>query len=283
MRREREADVMIRTRVFQEPPCALQPDFVRRRRRGGFQISPAGKATFSCKRELHVTTRDRGREIPLLIRYHAAVALRGRGRPRHPDLLTPAEWSIVDAVRHGISDRGIAKLRRISRDAVKFHLANAKAKVGVRTRAELRQWRGIPANSPLASKEHGEMSHLTLGSIGQIARAVTDLSEAERFYRDVLGLPHLFTAGKLAFFDCGGVRLMIEDRSIVEVPDLHNDSVLYFRVQDIHAAQEELERRGVTFTGAPHMIYKHPDGLEEWLTFFHEPGGGLLSLIAQVK
>ena len=31
------------------------------------------------------------------------------------------------------------------------------------------------------------------------------------------------------------------------------------------------------------MIYKHADGLEEWLTFFHEPGGGLLSLISQVK
>jgi hypothetical protein len=51
----------------------------------------------------------------------------------------------------------------------------------------------------------------------------------------------------------GGVRLMIEDRSIIEVPGLHNDSVLYFRVPDIHAAQQELERRGVTFTGAPHI------------------------------
>jgi len=198
-------------------------------------------------------------------------------------VLTPAEWSVVDAVRHGISDRGIAKLRRISRNAVKFHLANAKGKVGLRTRAELRHWRGIPANSPLASKEHRRMRELTLGPIGQIARAVKDLAAAERFYRDVLGLRHLFTAGKLAFFDCGGVRLMIEDRSIIEMPDLHNDSVLYFQVPDIHAAQQELERRGVTFTGAPHMIYKHADGLEEWLTFFHEPGGGLLSLISQAK
>ena len=198
-------------------------------------------------------------------------------------MLTPTEWSIVDLVRHGLSDRGIAKLRGISRDGVKFHLVNAKAKIGLRTRAELRRWRGIPANSPLASKEHHHMPELALGTIGQIARAVKDLAEAERFYRDVLGLPHLFTVGKLAFFDCGGVRLMLEDRSIVEVPDLHNDSVLYFRVQDIHAAQQELERRGVTFTGAPHLIYKHPDGLEEWLTFFHEPAGGLLSLISQVR
>jgi len=213
-----------------------------------------------------------------------AVASRPRGRPRHADVLTPAEWSIVDGVRHGMSDRTIARLRGTSRDAVKFHLANAKAKVGLRTRAELRRWSGIPATSPLASKERHHMPELTLGPIGQIARAVKDLAEAERFYRDVLGLRHLFTsAGKLAFFDCGGVRLMLEDRAIIDVPDLHNDSVLYFRVPDIHAAQQELERRGVTFTGARHMIFKHPDGLEEWLTFFHEPGGGMLSLISQVK
>jgi catechol 2,3-dioxygenase-like lactoylglutathione lyase family enzyme len=198
-------------------------------------------------------------------------------------VLTPAEWSVVDLVRHGISDRGIARLRRISRNAVKFHLANVKAKVGLRSRAEVRRWPGIPATSPLASKEHHHMQELSLGPIGQIARAVKDLAEAERFYRDVLGMRHLFSAGKLAFFDCGGVRLMLEDRSIIDNPDLHNDSVLYFRVPDIHAAQQELERRGVTFTGAPHMIYKHPDGLEEWLTFFHEPGGALLSLISQVK
>ena len=127
------------------------------------------------------------------------------------------------------------------------------------------------------------MAELQLGAIGQIARAVNNLAEAERFYRDVLGLKHLMTVGKLAFFDCGGVRLMVEDRSIIEVPDLRNDSVLYFRVADIHAAQEELTRRGAVFTGAPHMIYRHPDGTEEWLTFFNDPGGGLLSLISQVK
>jgi catechol 2,3-dioxygenase-like lactoylglutathione lyase family enzyme len=199
-------------------------------------------------------------------------------------VLTPAEWSVVDLVRHGISDRGIARLRRISRNAVKFHLANVKAKIGLRTRAEVRRWPGIPTTSPLASKEHHPMQEeLSLGPIGQVARAVKDLAEAERFYRDVLGMRHLFSAGKLSFFDCGGVRLMLEDQSIIDVPDLHNDSVLYFRVPDIHAAQQELERRGVTFTGAPHMIYKHADGLEEWLTFFQEPGGGLLSLISQVR
>ena len=127
------------------------------------------------------------------------------------------------------------------------------------------------------------MADLKLGQLGQIARAVKDLAAAELFYRDVLGLRHLMTVGKLAFFDCGGVRLMVEDRSILNEPGLHNDSVLYFQVADIHAAQEELTRKGVTFTGAPHMIYRHPDGTEEWLTFFQDPGGGLLSLISQKR
>ena len=124
---------------------------------------------------------------------------------------------------------------------------------------------------------------LRLGTIGQLARRVSDVPRAAEWYDTVLGLPHLYTFGDLAFFDCGGVRLMVEDRSIVDAPDLHNDSVLYFRVADIHAAQDELSRRGVVFKGAPHMIYKHPDGTEEWLTFFDDPGGGILSLISQVK
>ena len=127
------------------------------------------------------------------------------------------------------------------------------------------------------------MPDLQLGQIGQIARSVKNLAEAERFYRDVLGLRHLFTAGKLAFFDCGGVRLMVEDRSIIDVPGLHNDSVLYFKVADIHAAQEELTRRGVVFTGAPHMIYKHPDGTEEWMGFFEDPDGRPLAVMSQVQ
>ncbi len=199
-------------------------------------------------------------------------------------MLTPAEWSVANGVRHGLSARGLARLRGISPDAVKFHLANIKTKLGLTTLGALRRWQGVPAGSPLSMrKEPHVTTALKLGPIGQIARAVKNIGEAERFYCDVLGLTHLFTAGKLAFFDCGGVRLMLEDQSIVEVPGLHNDSVLYFRVPDIHAAQEELTRRGVEFKAAPHMIYRHPDGTEEWLTFFTDPDGGFLSLQAQVK
>ena len=128
-----------------------------------------------------------------------------------------------------------------------------------------------------------QQAEFKLGSIGQIARAVENLARAQAWYSDVLGLPHLYTYGKLAFFDCGGTRLMLEDRSILEEAGLRNDSVLYFRVADIQAAHEELRRRGVEFTDAPHMIAKHPDGTEEWMAFFRDSEGGVLAIMSQVK
>jgi catechol 2,3-dioxygenase-like lactoylglutathione lyase family enzyme len=125
--------------------------------------------------------------------------------------------------------------------------------------------------------------NLKLGDIGQIARAVKDIAKAEAWYRDVLGLPHLYTFGKLAFFDCDGTRLFLEEHTGIEVPGLKNDSVLYFRVPNINAAHDELLAHGVTFTGAPHMIFKHPDGMEEWMAFFEDCDGGLLALMSQVR
>jgi DNA-binding CsgD family transcriptional regulator/catechol 2,3-dioxygenase-like lactoylglutathione lyase family enzyme len=207
-----------------------------------------------------------------------------RGRPPHPDMLTPAEWRTVHAVRHGMSNRTIARLHGISLDAVKFHVENAIAKLGLENRAALRMWRGVPADSALRRTKEGEMvTELQLGPIGQIARAVKDIAKAEAWYRDVLGLPHLYTYGKLAFFDCDGTRLFLEEGSNIEVSGLKNDSVLYFRVPDIHAATSELESRGVKFVSAPHMIFKHPDGMEEWMAFFEDCDGGMLSIMSQVR
>ncbi|MGE3697155.1 MAG: LuxR C-terminal-related transcriptional regulator, partial [Dehalococcoidia bacterium] len=64
----------------------------------------------------------RGRENRVRTAYDDLMP--GRGRPRHPDVLTPAEWRVVNAVRHGMSNRVIAERRGISLDAVKFHVAN---------------------------------------------------------------------------------------------------------------------------------------------------------------
>ena len=134
-----------------------------------------------------------------------------RGRPPHDDVLTPAEWRTVHAVKHGLTSRQIAQRRGISIDAVKYHVANALAKLGVANRNELRQWHRAPKDSAL--KDKAMNSQATLGSIAQIARSVRDIKQAEAWYKNVLGLPHLYTFGNLAFFDCNGTRLMLSQES----------------------------------------------------------------------
>ena len=104
----------------------------------------------------------------------------------------------------------IARRRGVSVDAVKFHVANALAKLGLPDRKALRAWFRAPRTAPwLTSGARPWKRDLKLGPIGQIARSVSDIAASEKWYRDVLGLPHLYTFGTLAFFDCGGTRLML--------------------------------------------------------------------------
>ncbi|HEX6396779.1 MAG TPA: helix-turn-helix transcriptional regulator, partial [Steroidobacteraceae bacterium] len=88
---------------------------------------------------------------------------RTRGRPRHADLLTPGEWRTVHAVQHGMSNREIARRRGVSLDAVKFHVANALAKLGLRNRKDLRAWFRAPAGSALSNPRSSNMSSPVLG------------------------------------------------------------------------------------------------------------------------
>ena len=91
-----------------------------------------------------------------------------------------------------------------------------------------------------------------LSRIHQISMRVHDVDRAVRFYRDALGVPFLFAAPpRLAFFDCGGVRLML---STPEPGFDHPGSVVYFAVEDIAEAHASLKARGVTFSGEPHKI-----------------------------
>jgi DNA-binding CsgD family transcriptional regulator/predicted enzyme related to lactoylglutathione lyase len=188
--------------------------------------------------------------------------------------LTPAEWAVVEAVRHGLTNPAIAARQGVSPDAVKFHVANALAKLGMASRKELRQWDGVRADSALHGRE-ATMDGIELAAIGQIARTVSSIEAAIAFYRNVLGLPHLFTFGELAFFDCGGTRLYLQQG------EAKPESILYFRVPDIHAAHRELEGRGAKFINAPHMIHRHADGTEEWMAFFEDPDGRALALMTQ--
>ena len=120
-----------------------------------------------------------------------------------------------------------------------------------------------------------------LGEIGQIAINVRDLQRAVAFYRDTLGMRFLFEApGGLAFFDAGGVRLMLGVAEKLEFS--HPASTLYYRVPDIGAAYETLTSRGVTFIDAPHLIARLPSH-ELWMTFFRDSEENVLALMEERK
>jgi DNA-binding CsgD family transcriptional regulator/catechol 2,3-dioxygenase-like lactoylglutathione lyase family enzyme len=201
---------------------------------------------------------------------------RERGRPPHDDVLTPAEWRVVEAVRHGLGNAEIAARQRVSIDAIKYHVANALQKLGLAHRADLRRWTCVRRDSHLYAKEQTMQTDLRLGAIGQIARSVKDVAAARAWYGDVLGLHHLYSFGNLAFFDCGGVRLFLSEG------DGASESIVYFRVDDVRSAHEALQLRGVEFVDAPHMIHRHEDGTEEWMAIFNDNEGRPLAIMSQV-
>ena len=116
--------------------------------------------------------------------------------------------------------------------------------------------------------------------LGQIAINAHDIDRAAGFYQDVLGLRLLFKAPPgLAFFDCGGVRLML---SRPEKPEFdHASSVLYFAVPDIHAAHRNMKEAGARFEDEPHLIARMP-GHDLWMTFFRDTEENLLALMSEV-
>ena len=204
---------------------------------------------------------------------------RERGRPAHPDVLTPAEWRVVEAVRHGLRNRDIAAGQGVSLDAVKFHVANALQKLGLSSRRELRRWDGVRRDSLLFNQEHTMEQTVTLGALGQVSRTVKDIEAARRWYGAVLGLPHLYSFGKLAFFDCGGVRLFLSEGDGAAAAE----SVLYFLVDDVRTAHASLSARGIEFTHAPHLIHRHADGTEEWMAFLQDNEGRPLGVMSRVR
>jgi methylmalonyl-CoA/ethylmalonyl-CoA epimerase len=120
-----------------------------------------------------------------------------------------------------------------------------------------------------------------LRRIGQIAIVVRDLDRAVRFYRDVLGLPLLFQAPPgLAFFDCGGVRLML---TLPEGPEEgRGTSILYYVVDDIQAAHGALAARGAAFVNPPGLVARMPDH-ELWMAALRDSEGNLLELMSEVR
>jgi methylmalonyl-CoA/ethylmalonyl-CoA epimerase len=120
---------------------------------------------------------------------------------------------------------------------------------------------------------------LGITNIGQISIIVQDVERATAFYRDVLGLPLLFTVPGMAFFDCGGVRLMLGRASAPELD--HPSSILYFRVADIAAGHARLMENNVQIVAPPRLIAPMPT-YDLWMVGFRDSEGNIHQLMSEV-
>ena len=121
---------------------------------------------------------------------------------------------------------------------------------------------------------------MKIDSIGQVAIAVSNINRAVDFYQGMLGLRLLFRAEPgMAFFDCGGVRLMVS--ILVGEPQDHHSSTVYYRVPDIHEATDHLKSRGVEFVREPQLAARLEDH-EIWNAFLRDPDGNLLALTSEI-
>ena len=121
-----------------------------------------------------------------------------------------------------------------------------------------------------------------LSEIGQIAVFVSDVAKVLPYYRDVLGLPFLFSAGpNLAFFQAGSVRLMLGPP---EGPhgQVGANSVLYFKVTDVEGTQRAILDRGGINHEDPHLIARMPDH-ELWIGFVRDPDNNLIGLMEEKR
>ena len=118
-----------------------------------------------------------------------------------------------------------------------------------------------------------------LDRIGQIAVNAREMARATDFYRDTLGMKLLFEAPNMAFFDCGGIRLML---GIASSPEFdHPSSIIYFWAQDIQGAYNVLSSRGVRFEAGPHLVARR-DQLEIWMAFFRDSEDNLLAIMSEI-
>lgn len=118
-----------------------------------------------------------------------------------------------------------------------------------------------------------------LSQIGQIAIPVNDLERATAFYRDKLGMKYLFTANGMAFFDSGGIRLMLA--RLNDAANGHTSSVVYFKVNDIQEGFKALSGRGVRFEEQPELAAK-TEKFNLWLACFKDSENNSLCLMSEV-
>src|SRR5450759_1137497 len=121
--------------------------------------------------------------------------------------------------------------------------------------------------------------NLSNATVGQLMIPIEDFDRGVSFYRDVLGLPFLFSAPpQMAFFMCGTVRLLVGVLPAGQAEQ--RGSAVYFKVQDIRGVFSSLKAQGVSFSADPHLVHRTPTS-ELWLAEFTDPDGNHLALMSE--
>lgn len=207
------------------------------------------------------------------------------GRPPFQDILTPAEWRVVQRAKHGFTNQEIANSLKISINAVKYHITNVIEKLRCLPEYDVKDKRSLleliaQPKSSLVNKSSSMNDKVNINSIGQISRKVSDITKSINWYKNTLKLKHLFTYETIAFFDLNGVRLMLSETTNNTAND---KSILYFYTNNIMGLFQSLKKEGCEFTHSPHKVHTHEDGTEEWMAFFNDPDERPLGLMSQIK
>ena len=174
-----------------------------------------------------------------------------RGRPPHPDVLTPREWEVPALLREGLSDQAIAGRMGISLDGAKYHVREILSKLGVSSRHEAaawerqepvpaRRWLGLPLLAPFA----GALVVLAaVAGLGVLAAGlVLDSEEAA-------------TAGDHSAEEAAALMLAGRElRGVITTASAERTTP--------SAALESLKREGVQLAGSPR------EDAEFWLVLF---------------
>jgi len=112
-----------------------------------------------------------------------------------------------------------------------------------------------------------------LSKIGIVMLGVASIERSVVFYRDLLGLPLKTQFPGFAFFEAGGVTLVVSEPLAKAVGPGAGATEVVFSVEDVRAAYDSLRARGLAFTQEPRNVAG-----PMWAANFADPDGHRLSI-----
>jgi catechol 2,3-dioxygenase-like lactoylglutathione lyase family enzyme len=113
-----------------------------------------------------------------------------------------------------------------------------------------------------------EQTDYTLTKVGVVMLGVQDVARSLAFYRDKLGLKVQHEIPGFAFLDAGAVTLCLSEPAAKARSQVAGAGEVVFSVEDVSAAYQALQAKGVQFTHDPRNVtpttraanFDDPDG-----------------------